>query len=74
MGKIEDIRNESPEELDLKLITLKKEIFKLRSEQLENKSKQTHLISTKRKEISRILTIKRERELAQELAQEVVEV
>lgn len=63
MGKIEELRNENSEELEVKLVTLKKEIFKLRSEQLENKSKQTHLIGAKRKEIARILTIKKQREI-----------
>jgi large subunit ribosomal protein L29 len=61
MLKAKDLRNESAEELDVKLASLRQEIYNLRSEQLENKSKQTHLIGQKRKEIARILTVKGEK-------------
>lgn len=63
MYKASDLRNESAEELDVKLDTLRAEIFELRSERLDSKTQKTHLIGQKRKEIARILTIKREREL-----------
>lgn len=62
--KAKDLRGESEEELDARLITLKREILKLRSEQLENKTKQTHLIGQKRKEAARILTVKREKKVS----------
>ena len=58
-----ELRNESPEELDLMLENLKKEIFELRSQKLDSKSQKTHLIAEKRKDIARILTLKREMEL-----------
>lgn len=63
MLKARDLRNESNEELELKYDTLRQDIFKLRSEQLDSKSQKTHLTKQKRKEIARILTVKREREL-----------
>jgi large subunit ribosomal protein L29 len=63
MYKASELRNESEEELDVKLVSLSKEIFELRSERLDSKTQKTHLIRQKRKEIARILTIKREREL-----------
>lgn len=63
MYKAKDLRNEGDEELDEKLNTLRKEVFELRSERLDSKTQKTHLISQKRKEVARILTIKREREL-----------
>jgi large subunit ribosomal protein L29 len=63
MYKASDLRNESTEELDVKLDTLRKEIFELRSERLDSKTQKTHLFRQKRKEVARILTIMREREL-----------
>lgn len=64
MYKAKDLRNEGDEELDEKLNTLRKEIFELRSERLDSKTQKTHLINQKRKEVARLLTVKRERELA----------
>ncbi len=63
MNKASELRNESDEELDLKLDTLHKELFELRSERLDSKTQKTHLIKEKRKDVARILTIRREREL-----------
>lgn len=63
MYKASELKNESGEELDVKLETLRKEIFELRSERLDSKTQKTHLIRQKRKEVARILTVKREREL-----------
>lgn len=63
MYKANELRSESSEELDVKLDTLHREVFELRSERLDSKTQKTHLIRQKRKEIARILTIKREREL-----------
>lgn len=58
-----DLIEESEDELQNKLITLKKEIFEIRSERLDAKTKQTHLIGQKRKEIARIMTVINERKL-----------
>jgi large subunit ribosomal protein L29 len=63
MLKAKDLRNESEEELGVKLENLHKEIFMLRVRHLDNKTPKIHLIGQKRKEIARILTIKREKEL-----------
>jgi large subunit ribosomal protein L29 len=63
MLKAQELRNESSEEIENKLETLRKEIFELRSQKLDGKTQKTHLIGQKRKEIARILTVKREQEL-----------
>lgn len=65
MLKAQDLRSESDEELTIKLEGLRKEIFELRSQKLDTKTQKTHLIGQKRKEIARILTVKREREIKQ---------
>lgn len=62
MLKAKDLRAEAVEELDVKLDTLRKEIFELRSQRLDSKTQKTHLIRQKRKEVARILTVKRESE------------
>ncbi|MCH9625789.1 MAG: hypothetical protein S4CHLAM123_09690 [Chlamydiales bacterium] len=61
MLKAKDLRDTKDEELVLQLETLRAEIFELRSQGLENKAQKTHLIGQKRKEISRILTIRNEK-------------
>lgn len=63
MLKAQELKGESSEELDIKLETLRREIFELRSQKLDSKTQKTHLIGQKRKEIARILTVKREQEL-----------
>lgn len=63
MKKASDLRDESDDELEVKLETLRGEVFELRSQNVDSKTQKTHLISQKRKEIARILTITREREL-----------
>lgn len=62
MLKASQVRSESNEELTLKLETLQGEVFQLRSPNVDNKNQKTHLISQKRKEIARILTVMKERE------------
>lgn len=63
MLKAQELRNEGAEELDNKLRTLREEIFQLRSQKLDSKTQKTHLIGQKRKEIARVMTVKREKEL-----------
>ena len=63
MLKAQELRSESSEEIENKLVTLRKEIFELRSQKLDSKTQKTHLIGQKRKEIARILTVRREQEL-----------
>lgn len=59
MYKAKELRNQSTEELNVKLDVLHKELFELRSV----KTQKTHMTCQKRKEVACILTIKREREL-----------
>jgi len=61
MLKAKDFREQSDDDLLLGLEERQKEIFALRSQNLEAKSQKTHEISQKRKEIARILTIQNER-------------
>ncbi|MEZ5315451.1 MAG: 50S ribosomal protein L29 [Chlamydiales bacterium] len=63
MNKVEKFRSKSNEELDLDLETFRKELFDLRSERLDSKTQKTHLFRQTRKQIARILTIKKERSL-----------
>lgn len=63
MGRAEEIRNESDNELKNMLDVLKREIFELRSQALDSKTQQTHLLTVKRRDIARVLTILKEREL-----------
>jgi len=63
MLKAQELRNESDEELVIKLEQLRKEVFQLRGQKLDSKTQKTHLICQKRKEIARILTVRKEREL-----------
>ena len=65
MSKSDALRDQSNETLEQNLQTLKKEIFELRGQQLDAKTPKIHLIGQKKKEIARIKTIIRERELAQ---------
>ena len=59
--KASELRNESLDELNIKLSELRKEIYQLRSERLDSKTQKTHLIGQKRKEIARILTCQNEK-------------
>lgn len=63
MAKARDLSQEGPESLQEKLATLKKEIYGIRGERGESKGQKTHLIRQKKKEIARILTVQREKEL-----------
>lgn len=51
MSKASELRDVAVDELDLKLDTLRREIYELRSEKLDGKSQQTHLISQKEKKL-----------------------
>lgn len=61
MLKAKSLRDESDDELLVKLEALRNEIYQLRSQKLESKSSQSHLVGQKRKEIARILTVQSER-------------
>lgn len=64
MSKAQEIRDKSGEELIEILHNIKKEIFELRGKRVGSKGDKTHLIGQKKKEIARILTIQKERELS----------
>ncbi|MBS0624101.1 MAG: 50S ribosomal protein L29 [Verrucomicrobia bacterium] len=61
--KASELRNISLEELDVLVDSLRKEIYELRSARLDSKTQKTHMISEKKKEVARVLTVKREKEL-----------
>ena len=61
--KASDIRNMSAAELDEKLLELKDELFKLRFQQAINQLDNPMRISAVKKDIARVLTVKRDVEL-----------
>lgn len=65
MLTMKDLRDEKDEELDVKHRELSKEIYILKSQQSDAKGQKTHLVTQKKREIARILTVKKERQLAE---------
>ena len=64
MTKAKDIRAQSDQELDAQLLDLRKEIFDLRNAISSKKEDvKSDRIKLKRKDVARILTVLREREL-----------
>ena len=61
--KASEIRNMSAKELDAKLLELKDELFKLRFQQAINQLDNPMRISAVKKDIARVLTVKRDVEL-----------
>jgi len=61
--KASEIRNLSAKELDAKLLELKDELFKLRFQQAINQLDNPMRISAVKKDIARVLTVKRDVEL-----------
>ncbi len=64
MKKISEYRDTSSEELVSLVETLRQEVFELRSERLDSKTQKTHLIKQTRRNIARVKTVIREKELA----------
>ena len=64
MTKPEELRDLSDEELDTKFAEAKEELFNLRFQLVTGQLDNPMAIKTMRKEIARILTVIRERELA----------
>ena len=62
--KVEDIRKMSTEELNKELTSLKEELFKLRFQHATNQLENPAQIAQVKRDIARIMTIKREQELA----------
>jgi len=63
--KLEELKNMTDQELDHTGINLKDEIFKLRTEQQLGRIEKPHRMKLARRNIARILTILRERNLGQ---------
>ena len=61
--KASEIRKLSPKELDAKLLELKDELFKLRFQQAINQLENPMRINAVKKDIARVKTVIREREL-----------
>ena len=62
MKKIEELRSLSNNDLQEKVITLKKELFTLRGKAVGDKMEKPSRIRQARKEIARILTLLKEKE------------
>ena len=64
-AKVKDLRGLSLQELELKKEALEKELFELRQKKLTGQLDKPHLFKLTRKQIARILTLKKEKENAQ---------
>jgi len=62
--KINDIRNLSDDELQIELDRLHRHLFDLRSQSVTEKLEDPTQIRKARQDVARILTVKRQRELA----------
>ncbi|MBQ1292752.1 MAG: 50S ribosomal protein L29 [Clostridiales bacterium] len=62
--KVEEIRKMSDEELSSELTSLKEELFKLRFELATNQLDNTSQIAQVKRDIARVMTIQREKQLA----------
>ena len=62
--KVEEIRKMSSEELNKELASLKEELFKLRFQHATNQLENPGQIASVKRDIARVMTIKREMELA----------
>ncbi len=61
--KASELRNKSVAELDAELLKLKKDLFKLRFQQATNQLENPMQISAVKKDIARVLTVRRDIEL-----------
>ena len=62
--KVEDIRKMSTDELSKELTSLKEELFKLRFQHATNQLENPAQLAQVKKDIAKVMTIKREKELA----------
>ena len=62
--KVEEIRKMSSDELNKELASLKEELFKLRFQHATNQLENPAQIVSVKRDIARVMTIKREMELA----------
>ena len=62
--KADEIRNKTTEELQKELASLKEELFKLRFQHATNQLDNTAQIAKVKRDIARVMTIQREKQLA----------
>ena len=62
--KVEEIRKMSDEELSSELASLREELFKLRFQQATNQLDNPAQIAQVKRDIARVMTIQREKQLA----------
>ncbi|MCL2700689.1 MAG: 50S ribosomal protein L29 [Phycisphaerae bacterium] len=62
--KISEIRNLSDDELQIEMDRLRRHLFDLRSQSVTEKLENPTQIGKARRDVARILTVKRQRELA----------
>nr|YP_010336993.1 ribosomal protein L29 [Madagascaria erythrocladioides]QUE29024.1 ribosomal protein L29 [Madagascaria erythrocladioides]UNJ16578.1 ribosomal protein L29 [Madagascaria erythrocladioides] len=60
MSKIESIRNLSREQIEDKIIEIKKEMFALRMQKATKQLEKTHLFKHTRRELAQLLTVETE--------------
>ena len=63
LPKIEDARKLNDEELDARIIAVKRELFQLRFQQGTRKLEQPHQFKHARHRIAQLMTVERERQL-----------
>ncbi|MGF1541942.1 MAG: 50S ribosomal protein L29 [Pleurocapsa sp.] len=64
LPKIEDARNLGDEELAEEILAVKRELFQLRLEQATRRLEKPHLFKHVKHRLSQLLTVERERQLA----------
>ena len=65
MAKVQELRDQSQEELKALYEDLHKKVFELRNQQsLEKKLDEPHMIRESKKNIARVLTVLREKQLS----------
>ncbi len=62
--KASEIREMNPDELDAQIETLRRKLFDVRTQAVTEKLEDPSLLTKCKRDIARILTVKRERELA----------
>ena len=61
--KTSDVRNMSPDEIDAELERLRDQLFHLRAQAVTEKLQNPTLLGKARRDVARLLTIKRQRQL-----------
>lgn len=65
MVKAKNLRDQSTEELEATLLDIQKELFELKNERKQSKKlEKPHLLREKKKDIAKILTVVREKQMA----------